>query len=214
MLLLVIGSCVAAAATPRMGVEAHAAAVVAAPAQEQGGGPPQPENASEGSRQEAHGEPLWKVLARLLNFAILVGVLLYFLRAPVARYLARRSSEIRGDLVRAAEMREAASAQIASIERRMKALPGDIEALKTRGAQEIAAEEAHIREAAAAERARLLEQSRREIDLQLRAAERELVKRAADLTIGLASDRIKRTITDEDRSRLVDRYLAQMERRT
>jgi F0F1-type ATP synthase membrane subunit b/b' len=58
----------------------------------------------------------------------------------------------------------------------------------------------------------LLDQARREIDLQVRAAERDLTRRAAELTVGLASDRIKRAITDEDQQRLVDRYLALMQK--
>ena len=187
-------------------------AVVAAAVQEHGGERLAAANAEEVSRQSVHGEPLWVVLARLVNFAILVGVLVYFLRAPIAQYLARRSTEIRSDLVKAADTRAAAAAQLAAIEKRLKALPGEIEALKRRGAEEIAAEEARIREAAAADRAHLLEQARREIDLQLRAAERELIRRAADLTIGLASDRIKRTISEEDRLRLVEQYLARLPR--
>jgi len=178
--------------------------------QEHGAEPLAPENASEVSQQSVHGEPLWVVLARLLNFAILVGVLVYFLRAPIARYLARRSTEVRSDLVKAAETRAAAAAQLAAIEQKMQALPAEIEALRRRGAEEIAAEEARIREVAAAERARLLEQARREIDLQLRAAERDLIRRAAELTVGLASDRIRKTMTDEDRVRLVEQYLARL----
>ncbi len=173
--------------------------------QERGAEPLTPENAPEVSRQS-----VWLLLARLVNFAIVVGVLVYFLRAPLAQYLARRSTEIRSDLVKAAETRAAAAAQLAAIEQKMKALPGEIEALRRRGAEEIAAEEARIREAAAAERSRLLEQARREIDLHLRAAERDLIRRAAELTIGLASDRITRTISDEDRVRLVEQYLAHL----
>ncbi len=180
--------------------------------QEHGGEPLRAENASEVSRQSVHGEPFWVVLARLVNFAILVGVLVYFLRAPIAGYLGRRSTEIRGDLVKASETRDTASAQLAAIERKMKALPAEIEALKARGVAEIAVEEGRIREAAAAERERLLAQARREIDLQVRLAERDLVRQAAELTIGLASDRIKRTITDEDRARLVERYLGQLQK--
>lgn len=169
-----------------------------------------PENTSEVSDQSVHGESVWRTIARLFNFAILAGVLVYFLREPIGRYLARRSTEIRSDLVTAAETRQAAERELAAIELKVKALPAEIEALKARGAAEIAAEEARIHQAADAERARLLEQARREIDVQLRAAERELVKRAAELTVSLASDRIKRAITDEDQKRLVDQYLAQM----
>ena len=178
--------------------------------QDHGAEPLAPGNAEEVSRQSVHGEPLWIALARLVNFAILVGVLVYYLRAPIARYLARRSTEIRSDLVRAADTRAAAAAQLAAIERKMQALPDEIDALRRRGTEEIAAEEARIRAAAATERARLLAQAHREIDLQLRAAERDLIRRTADLTIGLASDRIKRTISDEDRVRLVEQYLAHL----
>lgn len=205
--LVVVGICLGASVSSRGGATLQAATVPMV-----AGGTVQPGNASEVSRQSVHGEPAWRVLARLVNFGILVGVLVYFLRAPIANYLARRSTEIRRDLIKAAERREGAAAELASIERRMQALPGEIEALKARGAEEIAAEEARLRQSADAERERLLEQARREIELQLRAAERDLVKRAAELTVGLASDRIKRTITEEDQKRLVDQYLAQIQK--
>jgi F-type H+-transporting ATPase subunit b len=207
--LVAAWSCLGTPLQAASGLRGGAAApAVATPAQQHEGGTLQPETASEASHQPAHGEPAWRVIARLVNFAILVGVLVYYLRAPISNYLERRSTEIRVDLVRAAETHAAAAAQLASIERKLQALPAEIEALKVRGAAEVVAEEARIRQGAEGDRQRLLEQARREIELQLRAAERELIKRAAELTVGLASDRIRRTITDEDQQRLVDRYLA------
>src|SRR5207253_11217243 len=118
----------------------------------------------------------------------------------------------RSDLVNAAEVRALAARQMEEIDRKMKALPSELEALRVQGAQEIAAEEERIRSAAAAERNRLLEQARREIDLHVKVAERELVSHAADLAVGIASDRIKKIITDEDQQRLVDRYVQQLQR--
>ena len=82
--------------------------------------------------------------------------------------------------------------------------------MKTRGAEEIAAEEQRIAAMAAAERDRLLEQTRREIELQVRLAKRELVEHAADLAVQLATERIKKNITPADQERLVDRYLQQV----
>ncbi|MGE5358175.1 MAG: hypothetical protein ACM3NQ_04095 [Bacteroidales bacterium] len=167
--------------------------------------------AGEATEHEAvHEEPLWKTLARVFNFAVLVGVLVYFLRAPIAGYLARRSTEIRSDLAKAAETREAATRDLALIDEKLASLPAQIEALKAHGAQDIAAEEARIRQAAETDRQRLLEQARREIDLQVRTAERDLVKHAADLAVELASKRIKANITGDDQDRLVDRYLSQL----
>src|SRR5690606_807890 len=120
---------------------------------------------------------------RLLNFGILVGALVYFLRSPIANYLASRSTQIRQDLVTASEMRAAATAQLAEIEKKMQALPAELEALRRQGAEDVKAEQARIAQAAADERARLLEQTQREIDMRLRIARRELTEHAARLAV-------------------------------
>jgi F-type H+-transporting ATPase subunit b len=151
------------------------------------------------------------VVARLLNFAILAGVLVYFFRTPIAEYLTSRSSQIRGDLVAAAEMRRAAAAELEEIDRRMKSLPAELDALKARGAEDVRAEQARIAQTAAAERERLLAQTRREIEMRLRIARRELAEYAAELSVSVAEERIKRTITPEDQLRLIDRYSHQLQ---
>jgi F-type H+-transporting ATPase subunit b len=185
------------------GVLAIARPVVAQP--EAGAGAP-----AATEHGHAGGRGAVDAIARVVNFAILAGTLVYLLRSPLRTYLADRSAHIRSDLVSAAQMKESAAKTLAEIDRQMAALPGELEALRTRGAQEIAAEEARILAAAAAERDRLLQQARREIDLQVKVAERELVTHAADLAVGVASERIKKNITDEDQKRLVDRYVQQL----
>jgi F-type H+-transporting ATPase subunit b len=156
------------------------------------------------------GNPLIEVGAKVLNFTLLVGALAYFLRSPVAGYLASRSAQIRQDLVTAAEMRAAATAQLAEIDKKLQALPAELEALKRQGAEDVKAEQARIAQSAADERTRLLEQTRREIDMRLRIARRELTEHAAALAVGVAEQRIRRAITPEDQIRLVDRYASQL----
>jgi F-type H+-transporting ATPase subunit b len=155
-------------------------------------------------------EGLLPPVARIVNFAILVGTLVYLLRSPVATYLRDRGTQIRSDLVNAAEMKQTAAAQIEEIDRRMKALPGELESLRAQGGQEIATEEARIRAAAATERDRLLDQARRDIDQLVKVAERDLVSHAADLAVGVAAERIRNTMTDDDQKRLADRYIQQL----
>jgi F-type H+-transporting ATPase subunit b len=162
--------------------------------------------------EEAHGSSLAALLWPTVNFAILVGVLWYFFKAPFAGYLQERHTSVRRDLVEAASVKAAAAAQLAEIDRKLQALPAEIAALRARGAEEIAAEEQRIAALAAAERDRLLEQTRREIDLQLRLAKRELVEHTADLAVQLAGSRIQQQITSADQERLVDRYLDQVKR--
>lgn len=177
----------------------------AAPQGAQPAHPPTEEHA-----EDEHHESPWATVFRLANFAILAGTLVYFLRTPIANYLASRSAQIRQDLVTAADMRAAATAQLAEIESRLKALPAELEALKRQGAEDVQAERARIERAAAEERTRLLEQTRREIDMRLRIARRELTEHAARLAVQVAETRIRRSITPEDQLRLVDRYASQL----
>jgi F-type H+-transporting ATPase subunit b len=184
---------------------AHAAPL--APQSAPSGGQPK---AEEGASHESPGGGIWPLLARLGNFAILVGVLVYFLRSPLIAHLAERGRQVRSDLVKAAEMNETARRQLAEVDQRLAALPAELEALSQRGASEVAAEEARIVKAAELERQRLVQEAEREIDLRVRAAERDLVRRAAELAVQVASERLRSTMTEEDHTLLVDRYLSQV----
>jgi F-type H+-transporting ATPase subunit b len=159
---------------------------------------------------ESIGEMILGMGWPVANFIIFVGVLYYFLNQPIRDYLVTRSSVIRKDLVEAAELRAAANDQLAKIESKLAALPGELNALRTRGAEEIRAEEQRISQQAAADRDRLLEQTRREIDLQVRLAKKEILEHAANLSVQLATERIKKDVTPADQERLVDRYLSQV----
>lgn len=169
--------------------------------------------AAQGEHAGAEHGGLSALLWPTINFVILCGGIYYFLGASFSEYLAGRSTQIRKDLTEAAEQNRAASAQLAEVDARIQALPGEIAALKARGAQEIAAEEERIASAAAAERQRLLTQTRREIDVRLQTAQRELSDHAATLALELATQRLGRELTPADHARLVERYVAQVKER-
>jgi F-type H+-transporting ATPase subunit b len=189
----------AARAIPQTGQPGHA---TAAAAPEHGAAP-------EEAASHEGGSP-WAMVARLFNFAVLAGTLVYFLRSPFMAFLATRRTEIRASLVKAAEVSRKSAEQVAHLDQRLAALPAEIDALRARGAADIAAEEAKIRGMAQADRARLIEQARRQVDLQLRVARRQLVGEAADRAVALASDRIRRSIRDDDQRRLLEAYLARV----
>ena len=195
----------AEAAYGREGGQEHAPAPAApeahAPADAQ-------EHAAEGGHDQSIGGMILAMGWPVANFIIFIGVLYYFLNQPIREYLATRDSTIRKDLIEAAELRSTATAQLAAIEQKLHALPGELEKLRTRGADEIKAEEARIAAQAAADRDRLLEQTRKEIDLQVRLAKKAILEHAANLSVQLATERIKNEVTPADQERLVDRYLS------
>ena len=203
LFLLIAALFVAPSAAFAQGHEARPAAAPAA------GGDQPLEHAS---TEEAHGSehPVRDLVARLLNFGLLVGVLVYFLKTPLAGYLSGRSAQIRQDLTTAAEMRRTAAAQLEEIQKRLGELPAELAALKSRGEEDVRAEKIRIAETARIERERLLDQTRREIAMRLRIARRQLTEYAAELAVSVAHDRIERTITPDDQLRLVDRYTTQL----
>jgi F0F1-type ATP synthase membrane subunit b/b' len=162
--------------------------------------------------EEAHGEEAghgaWGTIGTLVNFLVLAGGLYYFLRTPLAGHLTGRAEGIRSALAEAESTRQAASAQLAEVEAKLQALPREIEALRQRGVEEIAAEEARIRHATEEERSRMVSQARREIDLALRVAKQELVAHAAALAVDVASAHLRATMTPADQERLITRYAA------
>jgi F-type H+-transporting ATPase subunit b len=181
-------------------------ASVAAAQPHEAAAPAHTEDAAEGP----HEQTLLQTFAKLVNFGIMAAVLVYFLKGPLSVHLASRASHIRQDLVTAAEMRTAATAQLAEIDRRLKTLPTELEALRAQGARDVVAEQERIAQAAAVERERLIDQTRREIEMRLRVARRELTAHAAQLAVQIAESRIRTSITPEDQLRLVDRYTAQL----
>jgi F-type H+-transporting ATPase subunit b len=167
---------------------------------------------AEHAEGEAHDASLADLFWPVVNFTILCGGLYYFLKAPLATYLTDRGANIRKDLVEAAAIKTTATAQLEDIDRKLTALPGEIDALRARGRAEVVAEEQRIAQQAAADRDRLLEQARRDIEVQVRLAKRDLTEHAADLAVQLATDRIAKETTPADHARLVDRYLEQVKR--
>ena len=191
---------------------AHAAAAdQAAPGGDHGA--PTPAHGAEpthGTGEAAHGESIWATLARIANFAILAGILYWFGRKPLADHLAARRTQIRKELVDAAETRTTATARLADIEAKLAALPADLERLRARSQQDLDAERSRIRAAAEAERDRLVEQARREITSQTRTARAQLRAHAAALAVDVAEARLRGTLSPAEQAALVDQYASQM----
>lgn len=157
-----------------------------------------------------HGSGWLPVVAKVFNFAVLVGILTYFLKAPITEYLASRGQAIRRDLVDARTLRQSAESQLEAVRTQLAGLPAELEALTARGRDELAHEQVRLKETTAREREKLVDRTRREIDLQTRMARRQLVEHTADVAIGLARVRIEQQITPDDQTRLIDRYAAEV----
>ena len=158
--------------------------------------------ASEEAAGHGAGIPWTDLLKQTVNFAILAGALVYFLKKPIASYLKDRSDQLRKSIEDAARAREEAAAKLADIENRMAGLPDAIAGMNRKMEAEADEEARRIREAAEVEIGRVRTQAQFAAEQEVKKARQELRKEAAGLAIGAAEEIVKKAITPEDRERL------------
>lgn len=152
----------------------------------------------------AHGGiPWWEIFKQAVNFSILVGVLVYFLRKPVGAFLKERAELLRKSIDEAALAREAAAEKLAAIEARMSRLGDEIAEMNRKMEAEAGEETRRIREAARTEIERLHVQVQFAADQEVKKARLELRKEAAALSTRAAEEIVAKTITPEDQERMV-----------
>ena len=141
---------------------------------------------------EAGGNPWYDLIMKFVNFAILVGILFYFLRTPVTPGLADRRANIKRELEEALKAKEAAEAKyreykakVANLEAEVRRIQEDFQVEGERQKDRILAEaekaaesiRAHAEAAGANEVKRASDELRAEVGrLAVELAEQMLVK--------------------------------------
>ena len=149
------------------------------------------------------GIPWWEIFKQAVNFGILVGLLVYFLRKPISAYLRERAQLLRHSIDEAARARASAAENLLSIETRLGMLSEEIEEMNRKMDAETEEEKRRLREAARVEIERLRAQVRFAADQEVKKAKAELRREAADLSARAAEKIVSKTMTPEDQERMV-----------
>lgn len=149
-------------------------------------------------------------IAKLVNLLIFVGVMLYFLRRPIKEAFRARRESIREELMRAEEEKAAAVAQLQEVEGRLARLDVEVEAIRAQAQKEAAEERVRIERATEEEMRKIREQARREIESASKTARSELRTFAAEQSVRLAEEMIRRDIRPEDDARLAREYVTEL----
>jgi F-type H+-transporting ATPase subunit b len=176
---------------------------------------PSPGKAKETGQAEPatgdEGESLSQVWA-WANFAMLVGALGYLIKKKGGPWFAAQSSAIRKGIAEAEETRRNAEARAAEVDRKLAGLQTEIENLRAHARSEQDAEAERIRRQSAADLARIQEHAAREIDAAGKLARLELKRYAAQLAIDLAEQKIRRQMTPEIQTALVENFARDLDR--
>ena len=146
-------------------------------------------------------------LGKLVNFLILFGGLTFVAWKPVKAMLAKRTVDVGETIRRAGADRAESESRAASSRAKLAGLDGEVRALRAAADEEARRETARIAEAARAEAERLKKLTRQELDAQLRQSVRDLKAYAAARATDLARERIRKRLTPEIQTALIERSI-------
>ena len=166
--------------------------------------------AAEHDQAEQEHEPKFdakKFGLQLLNFAVLAGVLGWFGGRAINKALLARHQQLKTDLAAAAETRAAAEAAFKKQEARLASLEQEIAAIRAGIKEEAEAEKARLI-AAAEERAKRIQQETTfMLDQQVKEAQAQLQREAAEASVRVAEELLKRSIGGADQQRMVETFV-------
>jgi F0F1-type ATP synthase membrane subunit b/b' len=162
-----------------------------------------------GSGAAWYNVPGWEVW-KFFNLLLFIGLLIWLLRRPIGASLVARRDTIRRELMRAQEERRAALAKLEEVEARLARLDAEVETVRAQAKRDAEAERANITRATAEETRRLREQAQREIESAGKVARQDLRRYAAEQSVRMAEDLIRRDIGAEDDARLMNDYIGEL----
>lgn len=161
--------------------------------------------------EEGGWRPVWDLVWRIVNFAILAGVLLYFTRKPAANAIRNSIESVKTLLKEAKESRIASEARMKAAEEKLAGIDREISELLAAARKEGEAERARILSEASQALEKLKSEAAMAIEQELKKAKDILKRETADAAVSLAEEIISRNITPDDQSRFVTEYLEKLE---
>jgi F-type H+-transporting ATPase subunit b len=166
------------------------------------------EEAAHGGHEEITFMGDW--LPRLVNFAIIAAVVVYFGRKPVRDFFANRSAEIAKAIRESHDARERAVAALTDLERKIKEMEAetgrmvaDAQARGEKDKKELVEEGKKVVQDVQA-------QVKQGIESELHKAKAELAAEASLLALDLAEGKIKQKINSQDHERIVKEYIVKV----
>jgi len=153
------------------------------------------------------GFELWK----FVNLALFVGLMVYVLmKADIRGAFRARGQSIKAELEKARIERDAALAKLKEVEERLAGMSDQISAINQRSKTEAEVERQRIAQSTQEEIAKLTAQAQREIENAAKVAKSDLRNFAAEQSVRMAEDLIRRDMRPEDDARLMMHNVEEM----
>lgn len=163
------------------------------------------------SADEEHSSNFRDFIGKTINFIILFGGLAYFLFKPIRNFLQKRSEDIKQGLKDAEDAKREAELKLREAKARLATLEDEIEKLKKDAEIEGHKEKERIIQLAQQEAERIKYFAKQEIEMLMRAGIQDLKQYTAELASALAEERIKKKMSREDQSFLIDKSIEKLD---
>jgi len=151
------------------------------------------------------------LLFSVLNFVLILGVIVYFARKPVAEYLEQRRQGIQRSLEDSAKLLSDAEAKLQDWNDRAGRLDAELSEIRATSRRIAEEEREEILAQARVNAERIQNDARVAVDQELLRARRVLAEEAGELAIDLAAKLLADQVTDDDQQRLFDEFLSNVE---
>ena len=152
------------------------------------------------------GFELWK----FVNLFLFAALGVYFLKGTVSTALATRKETIQRELNAARKERDEARAHLAEVQARLQRLDSEVSAIQEHSRTEAQLERERLARDTEQEIQKLREQAQREITGAGKVARQELRRFAAQQSVQMAEEMIRRDIRADDDTRLMNRNVEQL----
>lgn len=150
---------------------------------------------------------LWKTF----NFAVLIGLLVYFAGKPLKEIIQNYSASIKSSLEESERRAKEAEERLREIEEKWRRLDEEVERIKHQALENAEKERERILREAEAEAEKIKKNAMEEMEAIYEKALRELRKYAAELAVEIAKERIKARMNPGIQKKLLDKYIKELE---
>jgi F-type H+-transporting ATPase subunit b len=165
---------------------------------------------------ESHSQPWWDYpgleLWKFFNLFLFASVMVYLLKRPLTDAFRSRREGIRRELLKAREERDEAVRKLGEVQARLERLDAEVAAIQDQARSEAQAERERIARETEQDILKLREQAQREILGAGKVARHELRRFAAQQSVKLAEEIVRREIRSEDDARLIELNVEQLGR--
>ena len=152
----------------------------------------------------------YEIILQIINFGILYYLLKKFLSEPLSNLLSKRANMIKHNIESAEVSKRKADELVTEKNEALKSAQLDAQSIRKKA--EVAAEkELHqIIENGKQSAEQMVEQAKREIELQSNTARKELLESVSDITVKVVEKFVSTKVSDDDKKQTIDQLVEQV----